>query len=190
MKKVLGSFKQIVIVFLAGVLLLVSTACGQDAGMATKGLTNGSNQPETELYRPRQAKEGGMNVYPDTDPRRDTSRAAAKADKLVKNAKQQAQQTDGLGGVFANIRSNAEPGETAEQAARSVKQTAQDATQGAQRGARNLQENARNAGENVTKSASRSVKDAADAIEDKVQSDVKTTRRAVEDAADAIQNKA
>ena len=50
------------------------------------------NIQSTDVYQPMQEKQGGMNNYSDTDPRRNTAQAEAKAKKLSDTAERRKMQ--------------------------------------------------------------------------------------------------
>jgi ElaB/YqjD/DUF883 family membrane-anchored ribosome-binding protein len=102
---------QVLTVFLAGVLLIVSTACNGAAnarGAGDTGLIRGDRSsvkgdastlreevPENAVTNKR---EGGMNNYSDIDPRMDASKVGAKSRALVdKTERNVIDQTDDLG---------------------------------------------------------------------------------------------
>jgi hypothetical protein len=78
----INRWRQWAIVFLAGVLMLVSTA----QAMVPNPTTRSTPTPKAETT----PKTGGMYPYKDTY--RDTSAADAKADRMIREAKQRAQQ--------------------------------------------------------------------------------------------------
>jgi len=95
MKKLIASLKrmplrQILTVFLAGIALLVNTACSQPKAQAyddtMKGLP-GRVEPEvSESARIKPTPRKQMNAYSDVDPRVRTTGAEEKAQELVENA--------------------------------------------------------------------------------------------------------
>lgn len=98
------NFKQVLTAFLAGSLLVISTACSdgnvaQSGGKAYTDTANKSMSDTYDKYDANQSFEGGMNNYND-DPRYDT-KAGADTKTLVDRAK--SRQTDDLGEYFGNI---------------------------------------------------------------------------------------
>lgn len=98
-------------VFLAGVVLLVSTACG-----ATQAAVPVNSQPPQ-----------ADAMYPHTDTTRDTSAADAKADRMIRQAEQRIQQgkDKSLGQQVEDV------GESAQQAAKNIGQSTQRAAENA-----------------------------------------------------------
>ena len=94
MVKLIDSIKsvkisQVIIVFLAGFILLVNTACSSpNSKLSNKldGTTVSSQEaPKYDAYDATQPKQGGMNGYND-DQRLDNPRVQAKGKKLVDQA--------------------------------------------------------------------------------------------------------
>ncbi|MFM2312782.1 MAG: hypothetical protein RLZZ04_2058 [Cyanobacteriota bacterium] len=90
----LSQLKKILIVFLAGFVLLISTACSSmNSPQASRENVNPktnvqklTEDPDYDYYDANQPKQGGMNKYND-DPRLENPRLQKKVDKLVKGAK-------------------------------------------------------------------------------------------------------
>lgn len=90
----LSQLKKILIVFLAGFVLFVSTACSStNSPQASRENVNPrmnvqklTEDPNYDYYDANQPKQGGMNKYND-DPRLESSKLQKKVDKLVKEAK-------------------------------------------------------------------------------------------------------
>jgi len=191
MNKVIAYLKnirwtQILTVFLAGILVFVSTACNGPASAKT----------DAQLRKEgvNAAYQGGMNNYPDVDPRRDTAPAGAKAKGLVDNAKRNLNQSvDNPGELGENIRQGAPLGKRIERLGENVSESTQELTEGVtkgtQRGARNLRENTQNATEGVSKAASRSAEDVKDQAQRTARDVSQKTSRAAEDAADFVGDK-
>lgn len=100
--KILKSFRlrQVLTVFLAGLMLMITTACNQDSGNVAQ--TKGREYTETgkragsdtyDDYDANQSLKGGMNGY--NDDRRYDSETAAKAQTLIDTAKRR--KADDLG---------------------------------------------------------------------------------------------
>lgn len=152
MKKVITWLKsirvdRILTVFLAGVLLFVSTACG-----STKVLAKTADEVRQEV--PSRAitntYKGGMNDYSDVDPRRDTSEAKAKAKALIDNAQSNIDEksVDSPEQYAKNYRSGTPLGERVrrlgEDIGESAEEVAEGASKGVQKGVQNIKENAQN----------------------------------------------
>jgi polyhydroxyalkanoate synthesis regulator phasin len=90
----LSQLKKVLIVFLAGFVLLISTACSStNSPQASRENVNPrtnvqklTEQPDYDYYDANQPKRGGMNKYND-DPRLENPRLQKRVDKLVKGAK-------------------------------------------------------------------------------------------------------
>lgn len=178
--------KQIIVVFLAGVVLLVSTACGGNTPTAS---VNDANQRQETSARARnynyddatqtnkatkvqsQPEKGGMNLYND-DPRIDNPRVQSKTQELLQNANKSAK--------TANSPDN--PGEFFEEQAESVGQSIdrvrRNVSQGTEQGTRNLKSN--------LDRASRDVRGAAEDASETAQGAAKSTQRALENTADRV----
>ncbi|AFZ19197.1 DUF6658 family protein [Allocoleopsis franciscana] len=159
MKKVITWLKsirvdRILTVFLAGVLLFVSTACG-----TTKVLAKTADDVREEV--PGRAitntYQGGMNNYEDVDPRRNTSEAKAKAKSLIENAQRNIDQksVDSREQYVENYKSGTPLGERVrrigEGIGESAEELAEGASKGTQKGVQNIKENAQKAPDYVKK---------------------------------------
>lgn len=166
MKKVINWLKsirvdRILTVFLAGVLLLVSTACG-----STKVLAKTSDEVRQEV--PSRATtntyKGGMNNYEDVDARRDTSEAKAKAKGLIENAQQNIDEksVDSREQYVENYRTGTPLGERVrrigEDIGESAEEVAEGASKGVQKGVQNIKENAQQAPDYVKKAGKETAK--------------------------------
>jgi hypothetical protein len=104
------NFRQILTVFLAGCLLVISTACSQDdvakTGAAAKTGTSAKMEASRlasdtyDKYDANQDYKGGINAY--NDDRRYNEKTAAKAKGLVDTAKRR--QADDLGEYVDNVK--------------------------------------------------------------------------------------
>lgn len=149
-KSTLRSFKlkslyKTVLSFLAIALLVTTTACN-GSEVATK--TNLDNPPAgkiTELYKPIAPAEGEMNNYSDVDPRVDTSKVDAKAERLIKQAKslerkdtnplEQIQKNFDRKGIQERI------DDTVDSVGQSAQETAEGISKGTRKGLANIKEN-------------------------------------------------
>ena len=93
MNRVMNALKEIRLVkiftaFMAGILLFVSTACNSADVLAKTGVTSDQIREEVPSGATTSKFKGGMNDYPDTDPRNkeNVSAAAAKAQTLKDSA--------------------------------------------------------------------------------------------------------
>ena len=166
MKKVITWLKsirvdRILTVFLAGVLLFVSTACG-----STKVLAKTADEVRQEV--PSRAitntYKGGMNDYSDVDPRRDTSEAKAKAKALIDNAQSNIDEksVDSPEQYAKNYRSGTPLGERVrrlgEDIGESAEEVAEGASKGVQKGVQNIKENAQKAPDYVKRAGKETAK--------------------------------
>jgi hypothetical protein len=145
--------RNLVVVFLAGVLVLVSTACGTSRPTAARD----NISPKSDL--------SGQGMYPHKDTERDTTAADAKADRLIRKARQQRQNVQSPKDVVDRVSPDKpvnqqikDVGESAKRAAEDVgesaKQRAEETAESARRGMRNIKEN--------TQDAAKSTADAVD----------------------------
>lgn len=191
MNKVITAFKrirlrQIVMVFMAGVLLFVSTACSNAGSNPTvqaqprqeapagKLVESGKNNPRPEV--PDKAvtssfQKGTMNEFSDVDPRAKEAGAAAadKANLLKENAERNViDQTSNVGENTKRILDkkgeNAEDfGKNLSKSAENTKNQAQgateDLTRGTKQAAKNVKDNTLNTTRDLTRSANRAAED-------------------------------
>ena len=198
MNKLVSVFKsirlrQVLTVFLAGVLLMISTACAGNAQAKVPQGSAGSNPVgQTQPY------EGGMNNFSDTAPGQAAKGTAAKTKALIDRAERDIN-TKGIDSVdqyVDNYRSGAPLDERAKKLTDSVKE-----------GAKNVVGDAKGLGDRVSNSASqvggsvaRGAKNAAENIKDNtgdaakrtsfgIKDSVKNAAQATEDAAKSVNQK-
>ncbi|HEY9829261.1 MAG TPA: DUF6658 family protein [Stenomitos sp.] len=196
MKKVITWLKSIRIdriltVFLAGVLLFVSTACG-----STKVLAKTADNVREEV--PGRAitntYKGGMNDYEDVDPRRDTSEAKAKAKALIENAQRNINEksVDSREQYVENYRSGTPIGERVrrigEDIGESAEELAEGASKGTQKGVQNIKENAQKAPGYVKKAGKETANIEFEEAQAKANNSLRDTRQAMDNAATAGKN--
>lgn len=217
MNKVISFFKsirlaQILTVFLAGILVIFTTACsgGADAKMSTKTpATDGGPNPVGQT----QPFEGGMNNFSDTAPGAAAKGTADKTKALIDRAEKDinTKRVDSVDQYVDNYRNGAPIQERTKNIIDNVKGAADDATGDAkgvankaaragdravdktkevgdktQQGAYNIKENTKQAG----RDAGRSAENTADAIKDKGDDVAKSMKRAVDDAATSVKRAA
>jgi hypothetical protein len=169
MKKLISLVKsielnRIFMLFLAGVLVLFSTACSRPDTLADKLPGNpGPNTPgQTQSYK------GGMNNFSDDDSNRLNTEAATKAKALKDKVQSRIKQNSvkGADDLADNVRST-DPGKQAQRFGDNLRDKAEDVKDSLQtvgdRGAKNLQRNAENASDN----AANTLDNAVDAVKDK-----------------------
>ena len=153
----LKSLYKAVLSFLAIALVLTTTACN---GSEVASKTNLENPPPgkiTELYKPITPEVGGMNNYSDVDPRVDTSKADAKADRLINQAKglerkdtnplQQVKKEFDRKGIKERV------GDTADSVRESAEETAEGISKGTRKGFANVKENTKSFKDDVESAA-------------------------------------
>jgi hypothetical protein len=147
------SLRQLVVVFLAGVFMLVSTACSSGTRAAA---------PAGEGYNPDTP---GQAMYPHKDTKRDTTAADAKADRLIRQAEKRRQKIQGPGDYVEEV----EPGKTvqrqAEKVGQSAKQAAENIGKSTQRAAESAAESTQKGLRNVQEGASKAADQAAGAVD-------------------------
>ncbi len=163
MNKIISAYKRlglarILSVFLAGVFLLITTACGDSSSLnASPGNTDKVIPNQTELYDTIQPREGGMNQYSDTDPRQNTSGVKAKSKAAMDKAKSNLNRSENPQ-EFAESFKKGEPiGERVENfgedVGSSVKDFSSNVSEGAKKNFENLQENIKSAPESLSEKA-------------------------------------
>ena len=165
---------QITLVFFAGLVLLIGTACSQSPVDRASNSRIDNNTPYRiqentatdlkETYFDHQPKQGGMNQHQDVDPRRDLTSPATKADRLIKQSEQNIQQRRAANPKQAveNLQetvSRSKVGDKIESATDRVGQSLEEMKEGAQRGARNLKENIKSAGNDVSQNVKETARD-------------------------------
>ncbi len=138
-------------------LLLTTTACNGSEVASKANLDNPPQGKITELYKPITPEVGGMNNYSDVDPRVDTSKVDAKADRLINQAKglerkdtnplQQIKKELDKKGIQERV------GDTAEGIGQSAQETAADIAKGTRKGFANVKENAKSFKDDVESAA-------------------------------------
>jgi len=196
MKKIVTWLKsirvdRILTVFLAGILLFVSTACG-----STKVLAKTADNVREEV--PGRAitntYKGGMNDYEDVDPRRDTSESKAKSKALIENAQRNINEksVDSREQYVENYRSGTPLGERVrrigEDIGESAEELAEGASKGTQKGVQNIKENAQQAPGYVKKAGKETANLEFEEAQSKANNSMRDTRRAFDNAATAGKN--
>ena len=123
-----NTLRQWIVVFLAGLVVLTTTACGTAQAALPTGSSSGStNNPAT-------ANSEGMYPHKDTD--MDTSGADAKADRMIRQAEQRIQKN-----IDKPI--SQRYGDAAKDVGQSAKESVKNIGKSTQRAADNAAENAR-----------------------------------------------
>lgn len=215
MNRVIAAFKkvrlrQILMTFLAGVLLFVSTACNS-AGAKTSVGGNRQDVPSglqsetgVQAKNPRpevpdaattnRFQGGSMNEFSDVDPRTKNSEGATtktSAKELIENAKRNIDQPGNAGDKVkrsvGDVPKNLDKvGDNLKQGAEDVKNkaqgTADDLGKAAKRGAENVKDSAVNAADDATRGVNRATEDAKDTARGAFNRSVNRTADAAKDA--------
>ncbi|MBW4468126.1 MAG: hypothetical protein KME07_22090 [Pegethrix bostrychoides GSE-TBD4-15B] len=150
----------------ASFVLLLSTACNPSSpSVSGTGSSDAARPNQTELYRTTQDKEGGMNQYSDTDPRRSTgsldSKTKARVDQAKVNLKK-AESPEEIVDEFKSGRSLDERTKNVlEPVGDAIQDLKQDVTAGTERGIKNLKSNTENAKQGIKSTADQAQDNAA-----------------------------
>jgi hypothetical protein len=197
------SLRQILTGLMAGVLLFVGTACSNTPSVLAK--TSDQMKEEMPSSYVNSTYEGGMNEYPDTDPRQQgTSRAETKAQELKNRAERRINDDShpypnkDLQGMIEEVPGQAAKiGDRAENAANELGKHAKAGADLARETGETAVENTRNSVNKGTKTAAREVdklgdraqntaENASDAVKSKVKRDLDRSGKALERTADSI----
>lgn len=176
--------KSILGVFLGGLLIFVTTACGAANAnppaprLSGEGSINSTKGPQSELYAPVQSKKPG-GMYPYNDENVTSPRAEAKAKALVKNSEENINKVNSPKDFVENYRKGTPLGERTENLLEDVgdsaKEIADDWKGGTQKGLRNVKNNSERA---------------VDMAKDTTDEATSPIKRGVEKGAKQLQNKA
>lgn len=164
----------------AGFILLLNTACSPKGSevSGTGSYEKPRSQP-TELYRTTQPKEDGMNVYSDTDPRRNTRGLGSEIKARVDQAERNIDRVQNPGEFAEDYREGTPLGERVRNITDSIggaaKDVTEDVTEGTQRGVRNLKANTSRAGQGVQETVDDARQNAADVGKDAARNAQRTT---------------
>lgn len=182
---------RVMVVLAASFMLLVSTACSNitppvssnpsnpadsklptpvSSGEGSYHAKSNANQP-TELYDPIQKREGGMNMYSDTDPRYQRDKLGAQIERRVDKAEQNLDRSiDDVDDYVDNYTSGAPLGKRIRNITDSVGESAENLTEqvkeGTERGAQDLKVNAKRAERNAGEALQGVAEDAQDNARD------------------------
>jgi hypothetical protein len=153
----LKSLYKTVLSLLAIALLVTTTACNGSEVAAKTNLDNPPAGKITELYKPITPEVGGMNNYSDIDPRVDTSKVDAKAERLIKQAKSlERKDTNPLQQIKKDLDRKGiqeRVGDTADSVRESAEETADGISKGTRKGLANVKENANSFKDDVVSAA-------------------------------------
>ena len=196
MKKVITWLKsirldRILTVFLAGILLFVSTACGSSKVLAKTSDNVREEVPSSAVSNPYK---GGMNDYSDVDARRDTSESKAKAKALIENAQKNIDEksVDSREQYVENYKSGTPLGERVrrlgEDIGESAENVAEGVSKGTKKGIQNIKENAQEAPGYVKQTAKETADVDFEKAQAKTNNSIKSTQQALDKAGDAGKN--
>lgn len=181
---------KIFVVFFAGILLFVSTACsssnstdvadrnpGKDAHIQTLST---DKDVDYDYYDANQPKQGGMNKYND-DPRYDRSDLKAKSEELVDRAKANVSKSPDFPGGYVEEVSDA-ASNTYNRLKNNVPRKIDEIKENASEG---IQDRFETTKKNLDR-ASQDISRAAENISDSAEDSARATRRAMEDGLDRI----
>lgn len=174
---------RIVLPVLASGILLLGTACNPSSpSVSGTGSYQEGRKPQTELYRPVQPDQGGMNRFSDTDPRSNTSGVSSKANQLIKNAERninKVQNSDELVDEIKTARPFKEGSkDVTERIGNTVEGLKQDISEGTQRGVKNLQRNTSQATQGVQETVDDARQNTSEAVRDTARGAKQTVNQA------------
>ena len=181
--------RQLLTAFLAGILLFVGTACSALQAKTASDIRE--DLPKSAIDSPA---EGGINVYPDTDPRQGTSRANTKAKALIDNAERQV--IDESGNVVGNTKRILEKkgenlkdfGENAREDAAKIPQQTRGVTRDLSNKARSNVDEAVEAGKEVGRKTQRAAEDTSQNLKSGLNQAANRTQRAAENTSQNVQS--
>ncbi|MBE9078233.1 hypothetical protein IQ241_13180 [Romeria aff. gracilis LEGE 07310] len=183
--------RSLAIVFIAGALLWVSTACSQspnadmnEADSVSQKRTSNNGQPGQLMdnYDEVQPRTGGMNQYEDVDPRRATSDVKGRVNNLLDEVDRKAAQNDGLAESVTAAVEDAPLTNAAEEA------TGTNNLTGKRAGISNNKDNSKT--EAAINRAKANLSDTAENADQLARESVSRTQRTAERAGDYMQEKA
>lgn len=179
--------ERIVAVFLASILLMVTTACNNGVQAKTADDVKASNlRKEVPSGAVSSPYEGGMNDYSDVDPRKNSTEANAKAKGLVDNAQRNIDEKsiDSPEQYVENYRSGTPLDQRVRNLGEDIGESAKDVTNQAAKGQK---ENARNI-QNATQSAANKADQASNAATSKANEAAKNVQGVASDAGEKAEN--
>ncbi|WP_373536760.1 DUF6658 family protein [Microcoleus sp.] len=183
---------QILTVFMAGILVLVSTACSRPDVMA--GKTSDQIREEVPSEAVTSVYKGGQNQYSDDDPRNTTVTAAEAKAQLLKDEAQRRIDTKSSSDVGENVRRVKEDasdkldeiGDKVNENARNAQRKADDFGDKTKQGFSNLKENTRDGlkgAKDIVKEATDGAKERAAEGTESLKNNVGQGKENVKDAA-------
>ena len=179
--------RQILTAFLAGIFLFVGTACSALQAKTASEIRD--DLPKSAIDSPA---EGGINVYPDTDPRKNTSRTSTKAKALIDNAERQV--IDESGNVVDNTKRILDKkgenlrdfGDNAREDAAKLPQQTRSVTRDLSNKAQSNVDEAVEAGKSVGRKTQRAAENTSQNLKSGINRASNSTKRALDNAADTI----
>ncbi|HEY9635615.1 MAG TPA: DUF6658 family protein [Coleofasciculaceae cyanobacterium] len=180
---------QILTVFMAGLLVFVSTACSDGASATTPdkaGNTANKVRQEVPDSAVTNKYEGGMNDYSDVDPRQSIKGAQSKAKGLVDNAQKNIEEKsiDSTEQYVENYRTGTPLGERVKRIGEDLGNAAGNVKEDLSKGS---QKNIQGAKE-AAQSGKQAANEATDAAQSKVKSDIRNTQQTLDKAANKSGN--
>jgi ABC-type transporter Mla subunit MlaD len=171
---------RVAVVIAASFILMLGTACNPSSpSLSGTGSYQEGRQPQTELYRPIQPSEGGMNQYSDTDPRYNTKGLKSEIKARVDQADRNIQKVDNPEEFAEDYRKGTPLGERVRNITDSIggaaKGTSEDFAEGTQRGVRNLKQNVNKAAQGAQETVDEARSNAADLGKDTSRTAQRTT---------------
>jgi hypothetical protein len=183
-------FARIAVTIAASFVLLLGTACSPSSPSVsgTGSYEQGKANP-TELYRPIQPNEGGMNTYSDTDPRRNTKGLGSKVKARVDEAESNIDKVQNPREFAEDYRKGTPLGQRVRNITDSVGETAKDVTEdvtkGTERGISNLKRNTQQAKQGLQETLDDASQNAQDLGKDTSRSAQRSFDRVKSNADDA-----
>ncbi|MEB3882129.1 DUF6658 family protein [Lyngbya sp. CCY1209] len=155
--------RHLVTVFLAGTLLVISTACGT---------------PETKGFQ------GEVGAYPNSEQpaRTDASRAASKANQLSENARKNIDKVNSPEDFAEEFQEGKPLGERVKNLSKDVGESFQDLGQGVAEETPNKVNNLKENTADAAKSAKRAAENASNTVKETAEDTAKSAKRTAEDA--------
>lgn len=188
----LSQLKKVIIVFLAGFILLVNTACSNmNSPQASRENVNPranvqklTEDPDYDYYDANQPKQGGMNKYND-DPRLDNPKLQKKVDRLVKGAKANIEERSDDTARFLDDKIS-KTGRNLDDAKDDVSQKIEDLKEDIPQGAKNRIDKTKNNIEKISKSIGKTGEETSNTLKDNLDNRNKVTSRNAEDTLNRI----
>lgn len=185
------------IAIVAGLVLMLGTACNPSSpSVSGTGSSHSGKDPQTELYRTIQPKEGGPNVYSDTDPRRNTRGLGTEAKARIDQAGRNVDKVQNPREFAEEYRQGTPLGERVRNITDSVGNAAKDVNKdfakGTERGISNLKRNTEQAKRGISETLDDTRQNAADLGKDTARTAQRTADRVktnVDNARQDIGNK-